>query len=196
MSEEIKQPQVDIEEQVASPELVADQAEGPENQAAGQPEASETPDSVEAQLRELKDQVEQEQNLRLRLQADFDNFRKRKTKEAADSVRFANQDLLLQLLPVLDNFDRTLDMIDKTDNLTAIKEGIAIVDKNMRHTLQKIGLETIHSVGKEFDPEMHEVITTIPAPTEEQKDRIIDEVEKGYKLRERVIRVAKVILGE
>lgn len=148
------------------------------------------------QLRESTQGLAKAQDMRLRLQADFDNFRKRKTKELSDAIRFANQDLLLQLIPVLDNFDRTLDAIEKTDNLSAVKDGISVVDKSMKKTLKKIGLEPINSIGKELDPELHEVITTVPVDEDKKRGTVIDEVEKGYKLKDRVIRVAKVILGE
>lgn len=147
-------------------------------------------------LRDADTELSKQHDLRLRLQADFDNFRKRKNKEMSDSIRFANQDLLLQLIPVLDNFDRTLDAIEKTDNLSAIKDGIAVVDKSMKKTFKKIGMEPITSIGKEFNPEFHEVITTIPVDEKKKKGIVIDEIEKGYKLKDRVIRVAKVVTGE
>lgn len=147
-------------------------------------------------LRDAETELSKQQDLRLRLQADFDNFRKRKNKEMSDSIRFANQDLLLQLIPVLDNFDRTLDAIEKTDNLSAVKDGIAVVDKSMKKTFKKIGMEPINSIGKALNPEFHEVITTVPVEEKKKKGVVIDEIEKGYKLKDRVIRVAKVVIGE
>ncbi|MBX7241019.1 MAG: nucleotide exchange factor GrpE [Bacteroidia bacterium] len=135
-----------------------------------------------------------EQNLRL--QADFVNFRKRKEKEASETVVFANEGLIKQLLPVLDDFDRTLKAIEKSDNLTAIKEGIDMVAKNMRNAFQKAGLESVDSIGKVFNPAFHEAITAISVEEEEKKGLIFDEIEKGYTLREKVIRPAKVVIGE
>lgn len=151
---------------------------------------------LQLELREARSQADEMKDKLVRLQADFENFRKRKTKEVADTVRFANQDLLVSLLPILDNFARTLDAIEKTDNLAAVKEGIGMVDNNMRHQLTKIGLEPIECVGKPFDSEIHEAISSIPVEEEEKKGLIIDEVEKGYKYREKVIRFSKVIVGE
>lgn len=144
---------------------------------------------AEAEIASLKDQ-------NLRLQADFQNFRKRKEKELAEHVRFANEDLIKHLLPILDNFDRTLAAIEKTDNLAAIKEGIGLVDHSMKKSLEKIGLKPIESKELTFDPNFHEAISTVPIQDEAKKGKVIDEVEKGYILKEKVIRYAKVIVGE
>ncbi|MEZ4777534.1 MAG: nucleotide exchange factor GrpE [Bacteroidia bacterium] len=151
---------------------------------------------LQMKLRSAHKEAEDQKDKVLRLQADFDNFRKRKAKEQTDTVRFANQELLLNLLPVLDNFSRTLDAIEKTDNLTAIKEGIGLVDNSMRLQLSKIGLEPIECVGKPFDSEIHEAISSFEVEDESRKGLIIDEVEKGYRYRDKVIRFSKVIVGE
>lgn len=143
---------------------------------------------VNAEREQLNDQV-------LRLQADFINFRKRKEREMSDTIMYANQELVQHLLPILDNWDRTLDAIEKTDNLTAIKEGIALVENAMKRQLSKIGVSPIESIGQPFSSELHEVVTTVDMG-EEKRDLIIDEAEKGYKLRDKVIRFAKVIVGE
>ena len=159
-------------------------------------EAIEVIAQLKLKLRESEEEKKQLSERVLRLQADFDNFRKRKTKELADGIRFANQDLILQLLPILDNFDRTLKAIEGTDNLTAIKEGIELVSSNFRKQFSKIGVEPIDSVGKDFDSEIHEAITSIPVEEEEKKGAVVDEVEKGYKFKDRIIRFSKVIVGE
>ena len=151
---------------------------------------------LQVKLRNANNEVETHKDKALRLQADFDNFRKRKSKEMADNIRFANQDLLKNLLPILDNFGRTLEAIEKTDNLAAVKEGIAMVDSNMQRQLTKIGLEPIEAKGKEFDSEYHEAISSVPIDDEEMKGKVIDEIEKGYKFKDRVIRFSKVIVGE
>ncbi len=215
MNEEINQHTTEVESTVETPLHEGSLPE--QSDAATAPSSAETAESSDTQeakvpqnmeeamlilqevagrVKALSTELEAEKGLRLRLQADFENFRKRKTKESSDAIRFANQDLMLQLLPVLDNFDRTLEAIDKTDNLAAVKDGILVVDKSMKHTLQKIGLEPIHALGKALDPEVHEVITTVPVEDPAQEGTVIDEIEKGYKLKDRVIRVAKVIIGE
>lgn len=186
------------------------ESETPENvvEAAGEtgttePESAENQrnsesavDLIAKRLAETQKALEESQNQYMRLAADFDNFRKRKDREMADVIRFANEDLIKQILPVLDNFDRTLDVIEKTDNLTAVKEGIAMVSANFRKQLQKVGLEPLEAVGKPFDANLFEAITSVPAPGPEQVDKVIEEVEKGYKLKDKVIRFSKVIVGE
>ncbi|MDP5169189.1 MAG: nucleotide exchange factor GrpE [Bacteroidia bacterium] len=205
MNEDIKQPEAGVElpvDQAQAAEVSQQDSQGAETQEQGWENPENMDDAIriiaelQVKMRDTFASFLQQKDLNLRLQADFENFRKRKTKEANDAMRFANQDLIVQLLPVLDNFDRTLDAIEKTDNLAAIKDGIAVVDKSMKHTLQKIGLEPIQSKQKAFDPEVHEAITTVPVAEESQKGIVIDEIEKGYKLKDRVIRVAKVVIGE
>ena len=158
--------------------------------------AIETIGQLQVELRQVREEAEEAKAQAMRLQADFVNFRKRQEKELSNTVRLANEDLLVKLLPILDNFDRTLSSIEKTDNLTAIKEGISMVDKSMRRQLSKAGLEPIEAKGQEFDSELHEAITTVSVEDEQQKGKVIDEVEKGYKLKDRVIRYAKVVIGE
>ncbi|MEL6624361.1 MAG: nucleotide exchange factor GrpE [Bacteroidota bacterium] len=184
------------------------QAEGKDagTQTASEADVDKTPEDLDTAMeiianlqlamREKDRKLSEEQDINMRLQADFVNFRKRKEKETRDTVRFANEDLLITLLPILDNFDRTLSAIEKTDNLTAIKEGITLVSNSMKKQLGKIGLEILDTKGKPFDSAIHEAIATIPAPAEDQQGIIIDEIEKGYKLKDKVIRFAKVVVGE
>lgn len=208
MNEEIKHPDSELETPQMETDEIVVETNAEEQEAIEEPiektwddpsnmeEALKMVAQLHLRLRDVETELSKQQDLRLRLQADFDNFRKRKNKEMSDSIRFANQDLLIQLIPVLDNFDRTLDAIGKTDNLAAIKDGIAVVDKSMKKTFKKIGMEPINSIGKEFNPEFHEVITTIPVDEKKKKGVVIDEIEKGYKLKDKVIRVAKVVIGE
>lgn len=150
----------------------------------------------ESDVDTLRKQLALSQDQLLRSQAEFQNFRKRKEKELSESIRFANGDLLLMLLPILDNFARTLDAIEKTDNLAAIKEGITLVDQSMKKQFEKVGLRPIESIGKEFDIDLHEAISSIPIDDEAKKGKVIDEVEKGYRLKDKVLRFSKVIIGE
>lgn len=194
-------PHTESAEQEKVAEEKATEAEPAEPQAeqegpASLDEAMKALAEMQLRLRTAEEEAQQAKEQAIRLQADFVNFRKRQEKEAAQTIRFANEDLLGKLLPILDNFDRTLDSIEKTDNLSAIKEGIGMVEKSMRKQLNKVGLEPIEAKGKPFDSEVHEAITTVPVGDEEQKGMVIDEVEKGYKLKDRVIRYAKVVVGE
>lgn len=131
----------------------------------------------------------------LRLAAEFENFRKRTLKEKSALLEYASEGVITALLPVLDDFDRSLTVIEKTDNLSSIREGIRLVRENLYRILHKEGLEPIESVGKEFDSSRHEAITSISAG-EEKVGVVVDEAEKGYRLKDKVIRYAKVIVGE
>ena len=185
--EEVLEEEVKTTEEIAAEEGIEIEVEGEQEDELQQ--LQETIAALKGEKSELNDQL-------LRLQAEFQNFRKRKEKESADMIRFAKEDLVKQLLPILDNFDRTLAAIDKTDNLAAIKDGIGVVDNSMRKTLGKLGLEPIETKEQEFNLDLHEAISAIPVEAEDQKGKIIEEFEKGYKLNERVIRYSKVVIGE
>ncbi len=208
MNEELKEEQIQAQKEGQSTENAAE--EGNSNEGTDSPQSPDSqsviPDSMEEameviaglqlQLRDTTAQLESEKEAVLRLNADFVNFRNRQKKEMADTIRFANQDLLIQLIPILDDFERTLKAIEKTDNLSAIKDGIELISQGMKKRFSKVGLEPIESMGKEFDSELHEAITTVPVEQEAQKGQVIDEIEKGYKLKDRVIRFSKVVVGE
>lgn len=141
------------------------------------------------QVDELKDKY-------LRLVADFDNYRKRTAKERLELIQTASKDLVTDLLPVLDDSERAEKQMQSTQDIEAIKEGIRLVFNKLRTTLHSIGLKPMESIGKNFNPEFHEAITDIPAPTPELKGKVIDEVEKGYYLNDKIIRFAKVVVGK
>jgi len=131
----------------------------------------------------------------LRLYSEFDNFRKRTFKEKIDLSRTASEDLIKELLPVLDDFDRAIASMSSTDNIEAIKEGEQLIHAKMKAIFASKGLQEIKSIGEDFNTDFHEAITSIPAPTEELKNKVVDEVQKGYTLHDKVIRFSKVITG-
>jgi len=138
---------------------------------------------------ELKDKY-------LRLYSEFDNYRRRTSKEKADLVKTANEDLLTALLPIIDDFQRGRKSMEISSDVEALKEGIDLIYNKLFKTLESKGLKAMDSpIGKEFDSEIQEAITQVPAPTEDLKGKVIDEIEKGYSLNEKVIRFAKVIIG-
>ena len=145
--------------------------------------------SLEAQIAELKDK-------HLRLFSEFDNFRKRTTKERIELFKTANADLMLDLLPIIDDFDRAMKSFQDTEDAESIKEGIELVRNKFHSTLERKGLKCMESQGKEFDTDYHEAITEIPAPTKDLKSKVVDVVEKGYILNDKVIRYAKVVVGK
>jgi molecular chaperone GrpE len=150
---------------------------------------------LQAQVEAAKARAQEATDQYLRLLAEFDNFRKRSRREYDSLMEYASEKVLSALLPVLDDFDRTLTAMEKTDNLSSIKEGITMVTNKLHRTLEKEGLNLIDSKGATFDSSMHEAIHSVPGP-EEQKGKVLEEVEKGYRLKDKVIRYAKVIVGE
>lgn len=132
----------------------------------------------------------------LRLYSDFDNFRKRTLKEKLDLSKFATEDLIVKLLPVLDDFDRALKAIETIQSADAsLKDGTLLIFNKFISILNQQGLEQMRVLGEPFDTDFHEAITNIPAPDPEQKGTVMDVVQKGYLLNGKVIRYAKVVVG-
>ena len=127
----------------------------------------------------------------LRLYSEFDNYRKRTSRERIELAGTASAEIIISLLPVIDDFERAL----KSEGEKPENEGFRLIYQKLLNILTKKGLEPMESVGKDFDPELHDAITHTPAPSENQKGKIIDEIEKGYYLHGKVIRHAKVIVG-
>ncbi len=146
-------------------------------------------EKTQAELAELKDKY-------LRLLAEFDNYKRRTVKEKLDLMKTASQDVVEAILPVLDDFDRAKKMATGENANEVFPEGIALVYDKFYSILKSKGLEPMDSTGLVFDPETHEAITEIPAPTEELKGKVVDTIEKGYKLQDKIIRYAKVIVGK
>lgn len=140
---------------------------------------------LEAERLELKDKF-------LRLYAEFDNYKRRTSKERIDLLKTASSDVLRELLPVLDDFDRA----SQAAGEEGLPEGIKLIHEKLANTLSRKGLKPMESTGQAFDAELHEAITEIPAPTEEMKGKVIDTVEKGYTLNDSIIRFAKVVVGK
>lgn len=149
--------------------------------------------NVEEQLRQevsdLKDKY-------VRLMAEFDNFKKRSARERLDYMKTAGQDILRDLLPVLDDLDRAEKSVSAATDVESVKEGFLLIKDKLLKNLAAKGLQAMESVGTDFDVDKHEAITEIPVPDEAMKGKIIDEVEKGYTLNEKIIRYAKVVVGK
>lgn len=148
-----------------------------------------TESALEKQLQECNDKY-------LRLVAEFDNFRKRTAREKAEIITNASESLIISLLEVLDDSDRALQEMDKSATEEPIKEGIHLVFKKFRNLLEKKGLTEIEAIHADFDTDYHEALTEIPAPTPELVGKVVDQVGKGYKLNDKVIRHAKVVVGK
>ena len=148
------------------------------------------------EIEELKQQLGEQKDQYLRLFAEFDNFKKRTAKERIEWFKTAGQDVIQSLLPVLDDFERAEKNLATSKDIEAVKEGIRLVQHKLKTTLEQRGLVAMESIGKDFNVEEHEAVTEIPAPTEEMKGKVVDEVERGYKLSDKIIRYAKVIVGK
>lgn len=190
----------EAEKEIASEEKIA-QAVAEENQSkeenkdqevAGEeemPTCENDIEQLEATIADLKDK-------HLRLFSEFDNYRKRTTKERIELFKTASADIITDLLSVLDDFDRANKSFETTTDIEAVKTGFELIHSKLNNLLAKKGLESMDAKGKDFDTDFHEAITEIPAPTEELKSKVVDVVERGYLLNGKVIRFAKVVVGK
>ncbi len=149
-----------------------------------------------AETIKLKQELAEAKDKYLRLFAEFDNFRKRTNKEKLEMRKTAAQDTLSAFIPVLDDFDRAKKNHDDDNSEEEFTEGVMFVYEKIMTFAKSRGLEAMDSTGEDFDPDFHEAITEIPAPTEEMKGKIIDTIERGYKLNDKIIRYAKVVVGK
>jgi len=166
------------------------QVDGTE-QTAETATAENTPTAEE----KFKEELSQANDKYLRLYAEFDNFRRRTIKEREDARKTEGKDVIVALLPVLDDFERALRSMDNVTDVIPVKEGVALIQHKLKNILTQKGLKEMQSIGTEFNPDLHEAITSIPAPTDDMKGKVVDEMEKGYELNEKVVRFAKVIVG-
>lgn len=143
----------------------------------------------------LKAEASEWQNKYLRLYAEFDNFKRRTVKERMEMLQTAGKDVITALLPVLDDFERAQKSMETAVDIEGVKEGVKLVHSKLKKILVQKGLKEMETKGTEFDADIHDAITNIPAPSEDLKGKIVDELEKGYTLNDKVIRFAKVIVG-
>lgn len=153
-------------------------------------------DKVSAELAELQKKYDELNNSHLRLMAEFDNYRKRTLREKSELIKNGGENALTQLLPVVDDFERALQNIHKAEDLAGVAEGVDLIYNKFVSYLASQGVKAIEVVGKPFDLDQSEAIATIPAPEEELKGKVLDCVQTGYLLNEKVIRHAKVVVGE
>lgn len=168
-----------------------------ENETLDQSEAGAQEEQVEEQKEPTLEEKYNELNDKyLRLYSDFDNFRKRTIKEKADLISNANAGVLKDMLTVLDDFERAIVSNEKTEDVNGLKEGFHLIYNKFNTILSSKGLKPMESKGTPFDLDLHEAITNVPVENAEDKGKVIDVVEKGYYLNERVIRYAKVVVGQ
>jgi molecular chaperone GrpE len=147
------------------------------------------------ELNDLKEQIADLNDKYLRLFSEFDNFRKRTLREKTELSKYASEDVINVLLPVLDDFDRAITSFEEAKVDKEFKQGVELIQNKLKTVLSQKGLEEMTSKGEEFNTDYHEAVTNIPAPSEDMKGKVVDEVEKGYLLNGKVIRYAKVVVG-
>ncbi|MFH1321244.1 MAG: nucleotide exchange factor GrpE [Bacteroidota bacterium] len=163
-------------------------AEGEPEQEAEEDKKEDIPDDQQSKYNELNDRY-------LRLYSEFDNYKRRTTKERIELYKSAGEDIVIALLPVIDDFERALKSNEETNDVGIIKEGVKLVYSKMINILAQKGLGNMDSMKKKFDTDLHEAITKIPAPSRKLRGKVVDVIEKGYLFNNKVIRYAKVVVG-
>ncbi len=204
MSKKEKSPNTDAEKNEGASTVLDEQAqqkaekEGKNNSKSKKQDNKDLQgENLKKEIEELNAQVAELKDKYLRLFAEFDNYKKRTLKEKLDMMKTAAQDTMSALLPVLDDFDRAKkNAVDADDSLQFDNDGVLLVYNKLFNTLNQQGLQPMESNGQDFDPELHEAVTEIPAPNDEMKGKIIDTIEQGYFLKDKLIRHAKVVVGK
>lgn len=183
--EELQQEETQTEAQNAEVES--------QNAEEEQPAKEETP---EDKIATLQAELEKSQKEYLFLMAEFDNYRKRTVKEKAELIKNGGEKAMLGLLPVIDDFERAIDAIDKSSDVDSLKEGVDLIYNKFMKYLESQQVKPMESTGTDFDADVYEAVTTFPAPDESMKGKVIDTVQKGYTINEKVLRHAKVVVGQ
>lgn len=183
--EELQQEETQTEAQNAEVES--------QNAEEEQPAKEETP---EDKIAALQAELEKSQKEYLFLMAEFDNYRKRTVKEKAELIKNGGEKAMLGLLPVIDDFERAIDAIDKSSDVESLKEGVDLIYNKFMKYLESQQVKPMESTGTNFDADVYEAVTTFPAPDESMKGKVIDTVQKGYTINEKVLRHAKVVVGQ
>ena len=151
---------------------------------------------VKDEKEELRIEIAEQKDKFIRLYAEFDNFKRRNAKERNELILTAGKEVVQSLLEVMDDCDRAEKQLQQSDDLAQIRQGVGLVFAKLRNTLQARGLKEMKSIGEEFNPDFHEAITEIPVPDESMKGKVVDQVEKGYTLNDKIIRFSKVVVGK
>lgn len=193
----MKEAESEVQEKASTPETTEDTSkEMEEKKEVSSRKKRSAKKSKRSKEKELQEKVDEINDKYLRLYSDFDNYRKRTIKERIELSKTASEEVIIELLPVLDDFERANKSNEASKDCEAIKDGINLIYSKFKSTLERNGLKSIEAIGKEFDTDYHEAITQIPAPSDDLKGKIVDEIEKGYQLNDKVIRFSKVVIGQ
>lgn len=147
-------------------------------------------------IKKLEDEIQEFTERHLRLSADFDNFRKRTVRVKMDLIKNAGESILVNFLPIIDDLERAIISMDKTEDINSVKNGVKLIHKSIINFILKNGVKPIETDGKEFNTDLHEAVTKVPANKKIKKGKIVDCIEKGYFLHDKVIRYSKVVIAE
>lgn len=187
----------EINDNYAENEQVTPENETISNQSESQQQSDNiAQNDAEVALHKAQDELKDSKEKYLRLFAEFDNYKKREAKEKRELIKTAGQDIVRDLLPVLDDIQRANKTLESDNNLETYAGGAKLIFDKFQRALQQKGLKPIESIGKPFDVEFHEAIAEIPVAANEEKGKIVDEVESGYTLNDAIIRYAKVVVGK
>ena len=187
---------VNVELENETPDLIEQQEEPAQDKKDSKKEKAHKHTKAEEQLEKTELELLELKDRHIRLQAEFDNYRKRTLKERMELLKTASESLLISILPVIDDFDRAIQTVNLEEKNSHIKEGVQLIYNKFQEFLKQNGVKEIEAKEQNFDTDLHEAITKIPAPTEELKGKIVDVVQKGYFLNDKVIRFSKVVIGE
>jgi len=179
-----------------SPDLTASQEESAQSKKEAKKDRGHRKTKPEEQLEKVESELLELKDKHIRLQAEFDNYRKRTLKERMELLKTASESLLVSILPVIDDFDRAMQTLDLVEEESHLKDGVKLIYAKFQEFLKQNGIKEIEAKEKDFNTDLHEAITKIPAPTEELKGKNVDVVQKGYFLNDKVIRFSKVVIGE
>jgi len=174
-------------------ETVNEQNEQEQEQQQENPAQESDPRDVK--LAEMKAKVDELNDKYLRLYSEFDNFRKRTAKEKQELIQAGGEDVFKSILPVIDDFERAIKSNSETSDVKAVNDGVNLIYNKLKSTLNQKGLEEMKALGEPFNADVHEAITSIAAPSDDMKGKVLDELEKGYTLNGKIIRFAKVVIG-
>lgn len=186
--------QSDKENQESTENLVDDTVQEEDNDAVNETEEAKTEETVEDPLLKTQKELAELRDKYLRNVAEFDNYRKRTIKEKQEIIKLAAKDTVVALLPAMDDFDRVARHATEADE--KIPDGVSLIINKLLKSFEQLGVKKMESDGQDFDPELHEALTKIPAPSKKLRGKVIETIESGYYLNDKIIRYAKVVVGE
>jgi len=191
-----KSQKTDKQEEIKEQEVVEETSKKQEQASAETEQEQEAPVEEKTKEEELEEKLAELQDKYLRLSAEYDNYRKRTLREKMDLQEGAREDIFVNILPVVDDLGRAMDSVQSAKDLEAVKLGMELIHTKFSNYLTQQGIKEIDALNKELNTDLHEAVTKIPVESKKKKGKVVDVIEKGYMLRDKVIRFAKVVIGE